>query len=99
MLKPFDITDRESCYVPYAALEKSPITLEFGKVPVHLVLTSLSTCLVTVPTLFRITGSDFPGNHMSATANMGTSFLISYKGVECEVRLGRRITILDTYIH
>lgn len=97
----FDITGRNPCYVPYAVLEKSPITLGFGKVPVHFVMTSPTTCLVSVPALFHIKDSDVPGKHMSVTANLGTSFLLSYKGVECEVRLGRRITILDTdtYIH
>jgi hypothetical protein len=97
----FDITGRSQCYVPYAVLEKSPITLRFGKVPIHLVQNSPSTCLISVSVLFLISDSDFPGKRMSVTANLGTSFLLSYMGVECEVRLGRRITILDTntYIH
>lgn len=97
----FDITGRSPCYVPYAVLEKSPITLRFGKVPVHLVLASPSTCLISVSVLYLISDSDFPGKHMSVTANLGTSFLLSYMEEECELRLGRRIIVLDTdtYIH
>jgi hypothetical protein len=84
------------CYVPYSKLESSPMTLYFGKVPIHLVLASPSTCLVSVPSQFRISDSDMPGAHMTVIANLGTSFIVSYKGDECEVRLGRRITILNT---
>jgi hypothetical protein len=45
--------------------------------------------------------SEFPKNSViSAQVNLGTSFIISYAGSDCEVRLGRRITVTDnsTYI-
>ena len=88
-------------YVPYSKLEQSPVTLHFGKLPIHMILASPSTCMVSVSSLFRITDTDSPGSHMSVVVCLGTSFQISYKGMECEVRLGRRIVIQDsdTYIH
>ncbi len=91
-------------FVPYLRLALSPITLHLGKVPIHLVLTSPTTCLVSVPPRFSITDSacaNGSGKLISVTTNIGTSFLVTYNGLECEVRLGRRITVLDadTYIH
>ena len=83
-------------YVPYSTLEKFPVTLYFGKVSIHLVMTTPSTCLVSVPSRFRIADSDSPGTHMSVIANLGTLFVVSYKERELEVRLGRRIIIHDT---
>jgi hypothetical protein len=45
--------------------------------------------------------ADAPGDpFISVQVKLGTSFILVYKGCECEVRLGRRITITDqgTYI-
>jgi hypothetical protein len=96
-----DITGLKLHFIPYSKLEASPITLRFGRVFIHLLLASSTTCLVAVPPMFRISDSDSPGSHVSVLANLGSAFLVSYKGAECEVRLGRRITIFDTdtYIH
>ena len=91
-----DITGRAQCYVPYTTLAKSPVTLMFSKVPITLIMTHPHACLVSVPPRFVFTDSDAPGRHISAPASLGTSFLVSYKGSECEVRLGRRITVLDS---
>jgi hypothetical protein len=84
-------------YVPLSELEKGPVTLHFRKVPISLVMTSLNTCLVSVPPMYRIEDSDAPAPCISATVNLGTSFLIWYEGVECEVRIGRRITVSDRF--
>ncbi len=91
-----DITGREQCFVPLAVLERSPVTLQFGSVPITLVLATPHACLVSVPSQFIFTDSDSPGKHISTLVSLGTSFIVAYKGLECEVRLGRRITILDS---
>ena len=90
MATPYPVT-----FVPYSDLERSPVTLRFGRVAVHLVLDTPSTCLVSVPPRFRITDSDSPGAHMSVVVSLGTSFIISFNGGESEVRLGRRIIVRD----
>jgi hypothetical protein len=90
-----DITDREHCFLPLSTLEKSPVTLQFGAVPITVVLANHHACLISVPSHFIFTDSDAPGRHISTQVGLGTSFVVSYKGQECEVRLGRRITVLD----
>ena len=91
-----DITGRTQCYVPYDTLESSPVTLLLSEVPITLTMTHPHTCLVSVPPRFVFTDSEAPGRHVSSPARLGTSFLVAYKGSECEVRLGRRITVLDS---
>ena len=85
--------DLSKYYVPLSELEKAPVTLHFRKVPISLVMSSLHTCLVSVPPIYRIEDSDSSTPCISATVNLGTSFLVWYDGFECEVRVGRRITI------
>ncbi len=91
-----DITGSACQYVPYTMLERSPVTLQLGKASVHLTLSSEHSCLVSVSPLFRIKDSDAPGETaLSVFVKLGTSFLTTYNGDECEVRLGRRITVRD----
>lgn len=91
-----DITGSACGYVPYTMLERSPVILQFGKVPLNITLSSLHACLVSVSPSFQIRDSEAPEEAvLSTTVNLGTSFLVSYNGKECEVRLGRRITVRD----
>ena len=94
-------------YIPYQELAAAPVTLRVGQVPVTIVLASSSVCNVSIPPRFVIVDSMSTGkmgktdkNSISATVNLGTSFVLSYSGNECEVRLGRKITVTDqsTYI-
>ena len=90
-------------YIPYSDLAASPVTLHVGRVPVTLVLTSDKCCTISIPPSFIMADSESSSQHncaISAQANLGTSFILSYQGSECEVRLGRIITVTDqsTYI-
>lgn len=85
-----------SVYIPYNELASAPVTLRVGNVPVTIVLTSSSICTVSVPSRFVIADSMSSGDRvLSVKANLGTPFIISYRGNECEVRLGRKITVTD----
>jgi hypothetical protein len=98
--------DRSShFYIAYADLAASPVTFHFNCVPVTFTLTSQRSCTVSIPPAFKMKDSeslaDMHDEYMiSAQVNLGTSFILTYRGSECEVRLGRRITISDsgTYI-
>ncbi len=95
-----DVTGSPRSYVPYTMLERAPVCLVLGKVRLNIVLSSLKSCLISVPPSFRIRDSDNESNHdrsdvLSVTARLGTSFVVSYHGSECEVILGRKITITD----
>ncbi len=91
-----DITGMKQCYVPYTMLERTSVVLQFGKVPLTLTLSTLSACMVSVSNMHRIKDSDSPTElGISALVDVGTSFLLSYRGMECEVRLGRKITVRD----
>ena len=113
-----DITGSTRSYVPYTMLERAPVCLVLGKVRLNIVLSSLKSCLISVPPSFRIRDSDNESNHdrsdnsnslispdstqelgqdcvLSVTVRLGTSFVVSYHGSECEVILGRKITITD----
>ena len=83
-------------YIPYNELAASPVTLRVGAVPVTIVLTSSAGCTVSIPAKFIMTDSNSPNVRViSAHANLGTSFILSYNGSECEVRIGRKITVTD----
>ena len=92
-----DITGQTQYYIPFSSLESSPITLIFNSVPVTIVLLSSTSCLITVPSKrYFFVDSDSPNRQtVSACAALGTPFILAYHGEECEVRLGRRITVLD----
>jgi hypothetical protein len=83
-------------YVPYTMLQRGPVILQLGRITITLTLSSANCCLVSVPPSFYFTDSESPNTSMISThVNLGTSFLVSYRGEECEVRLGRRITVRD----
>ncbi len=91
-----DISGSKQSYVPYTMLERASVILQFGKVPLNLTLSSLHACLVSVSPSYRIRDSDSPDTPgLSALVALGTSFIVSYQGDECEVRLGRKITVRD----
>lgn len=93
-----DITGRACQYVPYTMLERSPVTLRLGKAPIHITLSSSHACLVSVSPLFLIKDSENESESetvLSVVVKLGTSFLLTYNGDECEVRLGRRIMVKD----
>ena len=91
-----DITCRACQYVPYTMLERSDVTLQLGGATLHLTLLSKRSCMVYVPPLFLIMDSYAPGEiGLSVCVKVGTSFAVMYNGNECEVRLGRRITVRD----
>jgi hypothetical protein len=79
-------TNKEVC-IPYSMLCVSPVTLLFGQVPVTLSLCDPYTCQLSVPSTHQLPEA--------AYARVGTAFVLEYKGLECEVRLGRRITVTD----
>jgi hypothetical protein len=91
-----DITGSRQSYVPYTMLERAPVMLQFGRVPLTLTLSSLHACLVSVSPSYRIMDSDSPDEPcISSLVALGTSFVVAYRGEECEVRLGRKITVRD----
>lgn len=102
MAEPFifmDITGSSQSYIPYTMLEMASVVLQFGPVPINLTLSSLHACLVSVSPSYRIRDSDDPDTPgISALVNLGTSFVVSYHGEECEVRLGRKITVRDASV-
>ena len=84
-------------YIPYALLHSSPIIFYFGKVPVTLRLSDPQTSTISVPPSFRLFDqSDQAHPH---SIRVGTSFVLEYKGMECEVRLGRRIVAVEGDSH
>lgn len=98
-MEPFillDITGSRQSYVPYTMLERAPVVLQLGSIPINLNLYSLQACLVSVSPAYRIKDSDSPDTPaISSIVNLGTSFVVTYQGEECEVRLGRKITVRD----
>ena len=84
-------------YVPYAMLHKSPVTFYIGKVPVTLSLSDPQTSLLSIPQSFFMVEALLEGQHPSNSSHVkvGTSFILEYQGLECEVRLGRRIKAVD----
>ena len=99
-----DVTSSRQSYIPYTMLQRGSVCLMFGKVPLNITMSSLNSCLVSVPPSFRIKDSDrdfdmisdeAENTTLSAFVGLGTSFVVSYHGSECEVRLGRKITITD----
>ena len=85
------------CYIPYVTLHKSPITFYIGKVPVTLsLLCDAQTCLLTIPLSYKMqeTSQKQPCTN-SSHVMVGSSFFLEYKGLECEVRLGRRIISVE----
>jgi hypothetical protein len=86
----------ESFYIPYVMLHKSPITFNVGKVPVTLsLLCDAQTCLLTLPLSFKMVESSQSSCTNSSHVRIGSSFTLEYKGLECEVRLGRRIISVE----
>ena len=96
-----EATGRPTAYVPYSMLQRSPVVLKLGSIPLYITLSSLNSCLISVPAAYRIRDSDSISEHqsdahvVSAQVGLGTSFLVTYRGEECEVRLGRRIMVRD----
>ena len=82
-------------YIPYAMLHASPITFHFANIPVTLTLCDTETSLLSVAGRFKLTDSCNRIPNPTHLVKMGTSFVLEYRGLECEVRLGRRITVLD----
>ncbi len=83
-------------YISYKELAAGPVNLRVGRVPVTVILTSSSVCTISIPPKFIMTDTDAPSERViSAHANLGTSFVLAYNGVECEVRIGRKITVTD----
>ncbi len=77
----------EMHFIPYSTLQASAVTVHFGQVPVTFSLSDPHTCAVSVPSLYTL-----PEDCM---ARVGTSIILEYRGVEWEVRLGRRITVTE----
>ena len=77
----------EMHFIPYSTLQASAVTVHFRQVPVTFSLSDPHTCAVSVPPLYMLAGD--------CTARVGTSVVLEYRGRECEVRLGRRITITE----
>jgi hypothetical protein len=85
--KPIEkMINKEVC-IPYAKLCASPVTIHFGQIPVTLSLCDPVTCHLSVPSTHLLPEA--------AYVRVGTSFVLEYKGLECEVRLGRRIMVTD----
>ena len=92
-----EATGRPTAYVPYSMLQRSPVVLKLGSIPLYITLSSLNSCLISVPAAYRIRDSEHQSDAhvVSAQVGLGTSFLVTYRGEECEVRLGRRIMVRD----
>jgi hypothetical protein len=74
-------------FIPYSTLLASAVTVHFGQVPVTFSLSDPRTCALSVPPLYKLPED--------CTARVGTSVVLEYRGFECEVRLGRRITVTE----
>ena len=94
IIKIIKINNNNSMYIPYAALHKSPITFYIGKVPVTLSLCDQQTSLVSIPRSFEMEEANQQISNVKHV-KMGSSFVLEYKGIECEVRLGRRIVLME----
>ena len=87
-----NVTGSQQSYIPYTMLERGAVCLMFGRVPLNITLSSLQTCLVSVPPAFRIRDSDRyfdrtldrtfdrtdqPDNiTLSVLVGLGTSFVV-----------------------
>lgn len=90
-------------YIPYAMMSASPITFYFGHIPITIRLCDQNTSLISVTPDFKIMDPLCQQSNMihdSHKIRVGTSFILEYKGTECEVRIGRRIVEVagDTHI-
>ena len=82
-------------YIPYVLLFSSPITLYFNGIPVTLCLHGPSSTSVSVPNRFKLTETALCFNQTAHTVPVGTSFVLEYKGSECEVHIGKRIVSVE----
>ena len=82
-------------YIPYAMLHASPITFHFAGIPVTLRLCDAETSLLSVAGRFKLMDACNCIPNPTHLVKTGTAFILEYRGRECEVRLGRRITVLE----
>ena len=76
---------KEVHFIPYSMLRASAVTLQFGQVPVTFSLSDEHTCRLSVPPSYALP--------VDSSVRVGTALVLEYRGVECEVRLGRKITV------
>ena len=93
--RPVVIVKMPEIYIPYATLHASPITFYFFSIPVTLRLCDADTSLLSVANEFKLLDACNCLPNPMHLVKVGTAFVLEYKGHECEVRLGRRITVLD----
>jgi hypothetical protein len=72
--------------IPFSALPAA--VLLFRKVPLSVRLCEDGLCEIAVGRSYCIAPT-------CRKISVGTSFVVQYQGRECEVRVGRRITVLD----
>ena len=83
-------------YIPYAMLHASPITFVFAGIPVTLQLHDEQTSVVSVSAAYKLLDPRVCFDACSChRVRVGTCFTLEYKGVECDVRIGRRIIALE----
>jgi hypothetical protein len=84
-------------YIPYAMLYTSPVIIHFCQIPITLSLTEQHTATVSVSAGYRLLQTDSEvGQHTQAhNVRVGTCFTLEYRGMECEVRVGRRIVAVE----
>jgi hypothetical protein len=82
-------------YIPYAMLHASPITFHFADIPVTIKLCDAETSILSVDGAFKLTDASNCIANPVHLVKAGSAFVLEYKGLECEVRLGRRITVLE----
>ena len=82
-------------HIPYDKLTGNFGCLLFGAVPytVHLCPSDPERhCVLTLPEKFRVVDSPLKS---ALRVPLGGSFVLEYRGQECEVRVGRRILVRD----
>lgn len=88
---------KRNVFIPCPSQAGQSISMLFGRVPIttRVCPHDPGHCTLTLPPQFTLKDPDTGGAGPGVRLGLGSSVVFQYAGQECEVRVGRRITVTD----